>query len=196
MTKRCIILLVIATCSFSMGATTFDTQRLERLAGYLNLQQLDTLSIGVTNTYIYKQHPLTIRKNLWGEIEHIGLLLFPQAYRNLKPLPVYDFLERYLLARLATPVGTEDAFRLQWSRVHFNVGSPATALKIDTTANFSPEYIDLHVYRIAWEINGKTMLELSFTMDFQLLMGCDAVELEHPLRVSYCHLAFDRQVAS
>lgn len=181
MTKRGIILLVIATCWTSMRAISFDTQRLERLAIYLSLQQLDTLPIGVTNTYSYKQHPLTIRKNQWGEIEHIGLLLFPQAYRKLKPMPIYDFLERYLLARMATPAGTEDAFRLQWARVHFNVGNPATALKIDTTAIFTPEYIDLRAYRVAWKKNGKTVLELSFTMDFQLLIGCDAVELEHRL---------------
>lgn len=179
MLKRGVIILVIASYCASMKATTFDTQLLERIAGYLNLQSLDTLSVGVTNTYNYKNHPITIRKNKWDEIEHIGLLLFPQAYRHLKPLPIYDFIERYLLARLVTPSNTDDAFRLQWAKVHFNVGSPAMALKIDTITNFSPEYIDLHVYRAIWEMNGKKVLELSFTMDFQLLMGCDAIELEN-----------------
>ena len=178
MLKRGIILLLVATCCVSMGATTFDTRRLERLAGYLNLQKLDTLPVGVSHTYYYKQHPLTIRKNQWGEIEHIGLQLFPQSFRQQMPLPIYDFLERYLLARMATPANTEDATRMQWDKVHFITGSAVTALKLDTTATFSSECVDLHVYRVSWSVNGSKMLELSFTMSVQMLMGCDAVELE------------------
>lgn len=179
MIKRWVVLLVVASCCYSMKATSFDTQRLERLAGYLNLQQLDTLPIGVTNTYSYKQHPLTIRKNQWGEVEHIGLLLFSQAYRQMRPLPVYDFLERYLLARLATLANTEDATKMQWDKVHFNVGTAATALKIDTLTMFGSEYVDLHAYRASWSVNDKKVLELSFDMNYQLMVGCDAVELEH-----------------
>ncbi len=179
MLRKGIILWMVATCCISMGATSFDTQRLERLANYLNLQKLDTLPVGVTNTYSYKQHPLTIRKNPWGEIEHIGLLLFSQSLRQQQALPVYDFLERYLLARLATPKQTEDATKMQWDKVHFGVGTAATALRIDTTTAFSHEYVDLHAYRVRWTTGDKKLLELSFTMDYQLMMGCDAVELEH-----------------
>lgn len=179
MLRRGIVLMVVATCCIGMRATSFDTQRLERLAGYLSLQKLDTLPVGVTNTYYYKQHPLTIRKNQWGEVEHIGLLLFAQTYRQQMPLPIYDFLERYLLTLLVTPANTEDATRMQWDKVHFTTGSAATALKLDTTATFSNEYVDLHVYRVSWAVDGKNVLELSFTMNVQMLMGCDAVELEH-----------------
>ena len=179
MTKRCIILLMVAACWISMRATSYDTQRLERLAGYLKLQQLDTLQAGITNSYSYRQHQLTIRKNAWGEIEHIGLLLFPQAIRQQQPMPIYDFLERYLLAQLVTPSTTEDGTKMQWDKVHFSTGSATTALKIDTSAIFSNEYINLRAYRVSWSVNGKKLLELSFDMDYQLMMGCDAVELEH-----------------
>lgn len=179
MTKKGIMLLMVAACWISMQATSFDTQRLERLAGYLKLQQLDTLKVGVTNSYSYRQHPLTIRKNQWGEIEHIGLLFFPQSLRQLQPLPVYDFLERYLLSRMATPANTEDAVKMQWDKVHMGTGTVATALKIDTTMVFSHEYVDLHAYRVAWMVGERKLLELSFTMDYQLMTGCDAVELEH-----------------
>lgn len=179
MTKKGIMLLMVAACWISMQATSFDTQRLERLAGYLKLQQLDTLKVGVTNSYSYRQHQLTIRKNVWGEIEHIGLLLFPQVIRQQQPMPTYDFLERYLLAQLVTPSTTEDGTKMQWDKVHFSIGSAITALKIDTSAVFSNEYINLRAYRISWTVNGKKLLELSFDMDYQLMTGCDAVELEH-----------------
>lgn len=178
MLRRYIILLVIASCCNSMWATTFDTPLLERMAGYLSLNHLDTIPVGITNTYKYRGHPLTIRKNQWGEIEHIGLLLFPQGYRELQPLPIYDFIERDLLARLTTPQETEDAFRQKWARVHFNVGNAETALRIDTTTLFNSEYIDLKAYRASWETAGRKILEISFTMNYQMLIGCDALELE------------------
>lgn len=163
----------------SAPAATFTTQRLERMAGYLRLEQLDTLPEGTTQHYAYRYHPLNIRKNRWGEIEHIGLLLFPQELRRVTPSPLYDFLERYLLARNATPATSEDAVKMGWDKVHFTTGSAATALKLDTSVVFSEERIDLHVYRVSFYVKDKLMLEMSFDMDYQLLTGCDAVELEH-----------------
>lgn len=178
MKKHFIILLVMAVCSDSISAATFDTPLLERMAGYLSLQRLDTLHEGVTNTYAYRNHPLTIRKNKWGEIEHIGLLLLPQTYREINPSPIYDFIERDLLARMITPDDTEDAFRQKWTKVYFSAGNAETSLRIDTTAQFSYEYVDLRAYKAAWEVGGKKILEMSFPMNYQMLIGGNALEIE------------------
>lgn len=177
--SRILLMLCLQTllCT-GLWAASFDTQQLERLAGYLKLQQLDTLPVGITNTYAYRNHPLTIRKNQWGEIEHIGLLLFSQGVRHNQPLPVYDFLERYLLSRMVTPVSSDDAVRMQWDKVHFGVGTPQTALRIDTLTGFGVDYADLHVYRVTWQSGEQKLLEVSFTMDYQLMAGADLVELE------------------
>lgn len=179
-TDRTLFLLTCLAVCLQAAAGSFATQRLDRLAGYLSLQQLDGLPQGITGTYAYRQHPLVVRKNQWGEVEHIGLLLFAQAMRQANPSPIYDFLERYLLARMVTPASSEDGTKMQWDDVHFVVGTPQTALAIDTLTAFAEERVDLRVYRVTWSAtDGRPLLTVSFKMDYQLLTGCDAVELEH-----------------
>lgn len=173
------LLLGIQLCE--LKAISFANDRLEKLAGYVGLQSLDTLSPGVCNAYSYRQHPLTIRVNRWNEIEHIGLLLFPSRLREMKPMPIYDFLERYLLARNATPTNSEHGVKMGWDNVYFAIGNAKTALQIDTTTAFSESHVDLHVYKAAWTSGGKKLLEVSFEMDWQLLSGCNAIELEQQL---------------
>ncbi|MGN1264136.1 MAG: hypothetical protein ACI4TW_08855 [Prevotella sp.] len=159
-------------------AVSFANDRLKELAGYAGLQGLDALRPGVCNTYTYKQHPLTIRVNKWNEVEHIGLLLFPQQLRSINPMPLYDFLERYLLALQVTPKDSEYGTKISWDNVHFATGNALTSLQIDTTAEFSENHVDLHVYKVAWSKGGKKLLEISFPMDWQLLSGCNTIELE------------------
>lgn len=162
-------------------AAVFSSEKLERLATYAGLQRLDTLAPGVHNNYRYKQHPVTVRVNQWNEIEHIGLLLFSEQLREINPLPVYDFLERYLLAANAVPANTEYGMRMSWEKIHFAVGNARTAMSIDTTAVFSESHVDLHVYKVSWAVNDKKVLEMSFQMDYQLMTGLNAIELEQAL---------------
>lgn len=172
------VLLMLALNINGTKAASFANNRLKELASHANLQGLDALRPGVCNTYKYKQHPLTIRVNKWNEIEHIGLLLFPQQLRTLNPMPIYDFLERYLLAMQVTPKDSEYGTKMGWDNVHFSTGSALTSLQIDTTAEFSESHVDLHVYKVAWNKDGKKVLEISFPMDWQLLSGCNTIELE------------------
>lgn len=180
MQKKRIILLFgfILFLGLHAGAIGFATQSLERLATYAGLGNLDNLSAGVHNEFRYKGHTVTIRVNQWNEIEHIGLLLFSQEMRTLQPLPVYDFLERYLLAQNAAPEGSDERVYMAWDKIHYQVGNAATAMKIDTTAAFSESHVDRHVYKVSWQMNGKKCLEMSFYMDYQLMTGCNAIELE------------------
>lgn len=171
-------LLLIPACNIQASTAVFATKRLANMAGYLSLQNLDTLRVGNCESYSYKEHPLIIRVNQWGEIEHIGLKLFSSSIREIYPSPVYDFLERYLLERNTTPPDSEEGTKMQWDKVYFSIGSAATALKIDTLAGFFDNHVDLKVYRVAWTINDKTVLQMSFDMDYQLMSGCTEIELE------------------
>ncbi len=173
-----VIALLLLACTLQASTASFTTKRLKGMAEYLSLNGLDTLKSGSYETYSYKGHPLVIRVNKWGEIEHIGLKLFSSELRELFPSPAYDFLERYLLERNASPTDTEEGTKMQWDKVYFSVGSPATALKIDTTADYSDNYYELKVYRVAWSINGETILQMTFDMDYQLMSGCTEIELE------------------
>lgn len=164
--------------SSSVGAVSFATQRLREMSQYLHLTRLDTLRTGESYGYTYRGRPLVIRVNEWEEVEHIGLRLFGSNLRRQYPSPVYDFLERHLLERMAVPANSESGIRIFWDKVSFNVGSPETALQLDTTATFTDNYLDLKFYRVAWMVNEDVVLEVAFDMDWQLISGCNEIELE------------------
>ncbi|MBQ7471802.1 MAG: hypothetical protein IJS97_05175 [Prevotella sp.] len=172
------LMSLLLTCQMQAGTATFATQRLQGMASYLKLSQLDTLQTGVCEAYRYQGRTLVVRVNEWGEVEHIGLKLFPSALRVIYPSPIYDFLERYLLERNASPRETETGTKMGWDKVHFGVGTAATALSLDSTAEFSENHVDLKVYRVEWAVNGQVKLQFSFDMDYQLMSGCTEIELE------------------
>lgn len=188
MSKRHVLTLtlLLLTCNLQAGTTMFATKRLKNMAEYLSLHGLDTLKTGIWEDYNYKGHPLVIRVNKWQEIEHIGLKLFGMSMREVYPSPVYDFLERYLLERNASPLDTEEGTKMQWDKVHFSIGSPSTALRIDSTAEFVDNHVDLKVYRVSWAVNGNIVLQISFDMDYQLMSGCTEIELEKNFMQSLC----------
>lgn len=175
----CLAILFLLSCAVQAGTMAFATKRLQGMATYLHLEMLDTLPVGVCETYKYRGHPLVVRKNKWGEIEHIGLKLFTQTLRETYPLPIYDFLERYLLERNACSLDTEEGFRMQHDHVNFHVGREDAALQLDSTVNFTENHVDLRVYQVTWEKNGKVVLRMSFEMNWQLMSGCDEIELEN-----------------
>ena len=176
--RRTIILLLWACLAWQLSAASFSTRRLQAMAQHIGLTELDTLTTGVHTTFLYKEQPVVVRVNDFGEVEHIGLHLFSDEIRELQPSVVYDFLERYLLDRLSAPQGSEQAIRLGWDRVTFVKGSPQTALRFDGTETFSKDSREMRYYHVAWSKNGSVVLEMAFDMDWQLLTGCDAIEQE------------------
>lgn len=177
--KRLAIFFCLAvTLALPAKPISYATHSLERLANYVGLTHLDGLDAGVHNGYTYKGSPLTVRVNEWNEVEHIGLHLFSQEIRTMQPLPLYDFLERYLLALNAAPEGSDERVYMAWDKVHYTVGDAKVAMKLDTTAVFTETHIDRHVYKVAWSVENRKRLEMSFYMDYQLLVGCNAIELE------------------
>ena len=189
------MVFLILVCTVQASTVAFVSKRLKGMAEYLSLQNLDTLKAGVCETYSYKGRPLTIRVNKTGEIEHIGLKLFAQNLKSTYPSPVYDFLERYLLEKNASPSDTEEGTKMQWDKVHFSAGSAVTALSLDSTAGFFDNHVDLKVYRVAWMVNDKIVLQISFDMDYQLMSGCTEIELEENFMRSLSHFEADRFVS-
>lgn len=177
MRRRILTIVLVVSSVFSVEAVTYATKRIASLAAYLHLQQLDTLHQGENDAYTFRQHPLCIRVNRWNEIEHIGLKLIPKDIRADNPL-LYDFLERNLLERNVVPGASETGFLLTWEKLHFNIGTAATALEIDSTMFFYEDRVDYRVYRCGWRVDDKKLLELSFVMDYQMLTGCNLIELE------------------
>ena len=169
--------LLIFSCSFVCGATRFSTLKLEAIASSLSLPGLDTLSIGEYSHFSYKSHPLTIRINRWNEVEHIGLKLFNSSVKNGRPLSVYDFIERYLL-ELDLTKETEESIRIGLNRVSFLTGNSKTIFDFDGTEDFEYYLEAFRTCHATWKRNGENVLVIDFELDYQMLSGCDIVELE------------------
>lgn len=173
-----VLLLVLAGC-VPASAVTFATRRLAAIARCLSLSDVDTLSAATaTDCYRYQGHALTVRKNRLGEIDHIGLKLFPQAMRDAAPSPVYDFLERDFLERNLNGLDAGLRHHLATSHLSFVVGNARTPLSFRGDEQFTEESIDMKRYRATWTRAGREVLTISFDMDYEMLSGCNAIELE------------------
>lgn len=152
------------TMSYSpMRGAEYATKRLARIATMLEKQK--------------PSRPITERVNHLGEVEHIGLKLFPDGMRSVAPSPTYDFLERYLL-ELNISKGDDLERLLIQNFVTFTVGSPTTAMKIDSTYAYTEDKIANYRYRSTWSKNGKEVLQMVYDMNWQMISGCSIGELE------------------
>ena len=172
-----LVVLWICVCSPGWGTERYATARLRAMASLLSLPGIDTLSAGTHTHFTYQSRPLIVRVNAWGEVEHIGLRLFAEEAKTGASLPVYDFLERYLLERNLMK-GTDEEIRLGFDNVVCETGSFADALRLDSTQTFSIAYQPFSGYRASWSEKGKERLVLAFEADYQLLSGCSLIELE------------------
>ncbi len=173
----CLFLWITLICHCTANAISFATTRLEAIASFLALPGLDTLTANRYTHYSYRSHPLVVRVNTWGEEEQIGLQQFQKNMNEERDLPVYDFLERYLLERNLAE-NTEDTIRFGFDPVTFEAGSYTDALRIDGTERFSLNYLAHKAYQVCWEKEGSPLLAMRFDMDYQLLSGCGTIELE------------------
>ena len=175
----CLTSLLTNLCAQESGVA-FASKRLERMAGQINLQGVDSLSPGTYNSYSYGNYPLTVRVNEWREVEHIGVQIFSNdSIRSFNPSPVYDFLERYFL-ELKLPADINTAVRLFIDKVHI-YGNIDVVFSFDGTETFRESYMESKRYIISWSRDEKELLSVEFDMDYQLLVGCNALELEDNL---------------
>ena len=180
--KVCYLIIIGILQAMGLWASkgSYSTHRLEAIAQCLTLPQIDTLGNGMsTYNYHFKNKPLHIRRNQYGEIEHIGLLLFSNEWRELRPSPVYDFLERALLERNLPNLDDQLRFHLLSEKVTFVKGHAQTVFKFKGDEAFSEECMELKVYSVSWSTpDGRELLKIDFNMDIELLSGCNSTELE------------------
>lgn len=159
-----LLVLFVCFCSSAWGAERYATARLQAMASLLSLPGIDTLCAGTHTHFFYKSHPLTIRVNVWNEVEHIGLRLFNEEAKTGSSLSVYDFLERYLLERNLVK-GTDAEIRLGFDNITCETGSFTDALRLDGTETFNIVYQPFSGYRVSWSKAEKELLALNFEAD-------------------------------
>lgn len=160
------------------GAQGFATQRLCQMAASLTDIPFSGLSQGVYNEYNYSNHPLTIRVNEWNEVEHIGYRLFDVLAVQSQPRVVCDFVERYLL-ELDLCTQMDRTMRMSVDKVVVEQGSLDNVHSLRPDDRLEISMVEMSRYRFAWFREDKCMVSLVFDMDYQLLSGCNSIELEH-----------------
>ena len=164
-------------CSSSLQAITYSSARLWTIASRLELPGLDTLSVGLHKHYFYRSHAIAVRINEWHEVEHIGLQLFAEQQKLKDSRVVYDFIERYLL-ECDLLKGTEAMVHLNLDRVNFIHGNAEAVFDLRGDEKFILSCLDTKTYTAEWLQGNETKLSFSFEMDFQLISGCNLIELE------------------
>lgn len=162
---RMLAAMLLLTSCMAAHADTYTSARLQRIDS--KLKQTG------------KNYRIHRRTNRYGEVEHIGLALFPSKMPD-RLQPSCDFLERYMLETNLT-AGTDYALILAQQPVYYNTGNAQTALAIDSLYDFSIDEIEYHRCRASWSKNGKRELEVVYDLDWRMMSGCSTRELEQNL---------------
>lgn len=171
------ILLCLGVHSIACGAEGFATQRLCQMASSLPEIPFAKLLQGVYYDYAYYNHRLNIRVNEWDEVEHIGYWIFDTLTTQKQYQVVCDFVERYLL-ELDLGTQMDRNMRMGIDKVVVEKGNLDNIHSLKPGDRLEISMLEMLRYRVAWFRNDKCLLSLVFDMDYQLLSGCNAIELE------------------
>ncbi len=176
------ILLIIVLVATKVTATQFRTQRLSDISRAVGISITDSTNIQyfTDSIHIFKGKPLHIKADEYGEIAHIGYKLFNDSVTILQKenIPIFDFVERYLLELDLMLDGRSPLERMKWDRVTLVKGTVGMLSRIDTNTPVSIEEIPRRMFRLTWLI-GKEELTITFLSDCQLIRGADIIELEN-----------------
>jgi len=176
--KLTIVLLVLV--AQVCAATSFYTARLSKIALAVGVTIPDTIGKNANNdtAYTYKEKPLRIRTNAFGDVSHIGYKLFNNDLMNAYgDSPVFDFMERYLLELDLLLDGKSLQERLDVDNVVITKGNISLLRMVNETTPFSIEYLKRRGYRVTWTVKGKPVT-VAFQADCQLIKGCNSIEMD------------------
>lgn len=110
--------------------------------------------------------------------------LFSSDVKTQYPSVVYDFLECYLYeldSLNKAKVYTEQ--RIRDDKVIFTIGSPSVARSLSPANPVSINKVEDKYYEVVWtDTLGNTLLDVSFPIQFELLLGKPKVEIEKELK--------------
>ena len=174
------------------AATGFATTGLKTIAEKLPNFRTDTLSQGTHTHYKWNDQTVVVRVNQWDEVEHIGFRLFSEQVRAEQNTFITDFLERYFL-ELAIAGRKEAESQMQIDHFVFETGGFDDFLTLNGTEDVDITYLVFRGYRVAWLADDKEIISISFPMDYQMMTGCNAIELENNFLRDIARFKFNKE---
>ena len=161
------------------------------------LQELGTLCPG-------KQMRIEMTDSTLSDMR---LLLFPETRERIYAPPVYDFIERYLLALLLKPGATEQRWLMREDFVGLKANgrdlpsdrlSIAQAVAAIQDTSFFWLRGDSSHFHAQWFINGKSVtdIKLHFPKQYDLILGSDKKELARDFRAGIEAFAYRKAPAT
>ncbi|MBO4645804.1 MAG: hypothetical protein J5642_04740 [Bacteroidales bacterium] len=175
------LLFAFAVCALTLqlnAGNGYSTLRLQKIAAEISIIRFDTLSVGA-HEFNWGGRQLHVRVNEWHEVDHIGLKLFHrQNSAGQQPIAL-DFMERYLLELMLDGGGEQTVARLEKDKVFIETGELSDFLSLSDTDDFALSCLASKSYRMSWKKSGMVFLSVVFPIDYQLLSGCNTIELEN-----------------
>ena len=179
MRMKLIIAALWMSAATAFAAPSYHTPRLAQMANAIALNLPDSLEANIDTDSLstYNGRQLHIKTNNTGAVSHIGYKLFAFSDAKDPYMPIFDFIERYLLELDLRLDGRSREERMDIDQVVLAKGTLnlLDAIKPETFPNI--EEITRRMFRISWNINGQE-LALSFPASCQLILGANAIELE------------------
>lgn len=177
--KPKLLFLLLISLALPDSARAADGCATRNLQGILRqLPDIDISAYEPDKTYIVEnqKHTIIIRTNQWNEVAHVGLKVIPDTLLEQYGI-VGEFVGRYLLELSLLPAD-QVAAKMRNDDVYFENGTCQQFLGLTSPDAVTLECVDFRSYRITWKEKGRKRAML-FPMDYQLLSGCDLIELEH-----------------
>lgn len=179
-----IISLILCVLSIEVSsAMRYRTDLLERMADGMQMRgQIESLGEGEHyGTLSFRGLPLSVRIHN-GEVCHIGHLVFRKELREMEPLPVYDFIERYTLEVRIPYDRTKPVLKqIQEDEIVFTVGSFELLCSLYDVPDIQIDRQNGRYYTVTWSSDGNVLCSMSFRNVFELLNGSQMEENERRL---------------
>lgn len=169
-----IFLLMCFTSEGMAQNISFKTEDLKKVATELNLNGLDTLRSGYS-TIQKTKYQIVVKKSDNGMVEHIGIKLFRNEFRQKENSPVLEFIESGLLCQTFKLTRNN----LKYMDAKFVKGGWSNMLALSDSASFTIGKIDNKAYQAIWKEDKTEVVNMLIPIKYDLLLSTPRKELEH-----------------
>ena len=179
---RTYLIALMLLISYEAAAVEYRTAELKRLTTALGINTM-TLTEG---DQIVSAKSIDVHVRLYqGVVTHVGRKLFADEMWMVSKPAILDFLERYFLSLQFPASGRPASHMLDEDHVKFVRGGTATIATINEDDNFTLNFSGNH-YVVKWTRDDKTIVEVNFPANYQLISGENKADAEKWLQVDVC----------
>lgn len=158
--------------------TAYQSTLLSELGKTIGYVPNDTLGAGTYDAGSLLGKPLVVEYDNRHTITHLGFRLFSNEMKTMYTSDVYNFLERYFLELYCWKDKLTLNQKIHDDKVIFSQGAVADLKYINENTPFSISRVENKFYQVTWSDNGRTILDVAFPIQYELLLGMPQFEIE------------------